>query len=77
MNVLDFMFGDSELISLRSREVTDRPLLSEADGVDSKVRLTWKIVNMLLPSGFVIGLGVFIMRYNRKRSEKIKAEFNE
>ena len=77
MNVLDFMFGDSELISLRSREVTDRPLLSEADGVDSKVRLTWKIVNMLLPSVFVIGLGVFIMRYNRKRSEKIKAEFNE
>jgi len=77
MNVLDFMFGDSELISLRSREVTDRPLLSEADGVDSKVRLKWKIVNMLLPSGFVIGLGIFLMRYNRKRSEKIKAEFNE
>ena len=77
MNVLDFMLGDSELIALRSREVTDRPLLSEADGVDSKVRLTWKFLNMLIPSGFVIGLGMFIMRYNRRRSENIRSEFNE
>ena len=74
---LDFMLGDSELISLRSREVTDRPLLSEADGVTSKVRLTWKIINMLFPSALIIALGIFIMRYSRKRSEKMKALYNE
>ena len=77
LNVLDFMLGDSELISLRSREVTDRPLLSEADGVDAKVRLTWKIINMLIPSAFIIAMGVFIMRYKRKRSAKMKALYNE
>ena len=72
MNTIDYLLGDSELISLRSREVTDRPLLSEANGVDAKTRLTWKIVNMLLPTILIALLGIFVMRYNRKRSEKLK-----
>ena len=54
MNTIDYMLGDSELISLRSREVTERPLLGDADGIDNQTRLTWKILNMLLPSMLVI-----------------------
>jgi len=65
------------LISLRSREVTDRPLLSEADGVDAKTRLTWKIVNMLLPSILIILLGGYVMRHNKKRSLNLKSLYNE
>ena len=42
------MLGDSELISLRSREVTNRPLLTDSDGVTNRVKLTWKIINMIL-----------------------------
>jgi len=72
MNTIDFMLGDSELIALRSREVTDRPLLSDADGVTARTRLTWKITNMLLPSLLIGLLGIFILRYNRKRSELLK-----
>ena len=77
MNTIDYLLGDSELISLRSREVTDRPLLSEADGVDAKTRLTWKIVNMLLPSILIILLGGYVMRHNKKRSLNLKALYNE
>jgi len=72
MNTIDYLLGDSELISLRSREITDRPLLSETDGVDAKTRLTWKIVNMLLPTIIIILLGAWVMRYNRQRSEQLK-----
>ena len=77
MNTIDYLLGDSELISLRSREVTDRPLLSEAYGVDAKTRLTWKIVNMLLPSILIILLGGYVMRHNKKRSLNLKALYNE
>ena len=72
MNAIDYLLGDSELIALRSREVTDRPLLSENDGVDAKTRLTWKIVNMLLPTVLIVLLGVWVMRFNRRRAEKLK-----
>ena len=61
MNTIDYLLGDSELISLRSREVTDRPLLSEANGIDAKKRLTWKIINMLIPTILIVLLGLFIM----------------
>tara|TARA_B100000959_G_C14430171_1_gene398224 strand:+ start:32 stop:469 length:438 start_codon:yes stop_codon:yes gene_type:complete len=77
MNTIDYLLGDSELISLRSREVTDRPLLSDADGVNNQMRLTWKIVNMLFPSFLIIILGVYIMRYNKRRSEKLKLSYHE
>ena len=72
MNTIDYLLGDSELIALRSREVTDRPLLSEADGVDAKTRLTWKVINMLLPTLLIVLLGIFVMRYTKKRSEKLR-----
>ena len=72
MNTIDYLLGDSELIALRSREVTDRPLLSEADGVDAKTRLTWKVINMLLPTLLIVLLGIFVMRYTKKRFEKLR-----
>ena len=56
------MLGDSELISLRSREVTDRPLLGDSDGIDNQTRLTWKIINMILPAILIIFLGITIRR---------------
>ncbi len=73
MNTIDYMLGDSELISLRSREVTDRPLLSDADGVTNQIRLTWKLINMLIPTLLIILLGFYIMRHDRKKSKRIQA----
>ena len=54
MNAVDYLLGDKELISLRSREITNRPLDPElADG--TKRFLKW--VNILLPSALVIRFG--------------------
>ena len=72
MNTIDFMVGDSELISLRSREVTDRPLLTESDGVTNRVKLTWKIINMIFPTILIIFLGMFILKRKRKESNKLQ-----
>ena len=77
MNTIDYLLGDSELISLRSREVTDRPLLTEADGVDAKTRLTWKVINMILPSILIVLLGMYVMRSNKKRSLNLKGLYSE
>ena len=73
MNTIDYMLGDSELISLRSREVTDRPLLADADGIDNQTRLTWKILNMILPSILVMGLGLFIRNRQNNKSNLLKS----
>ena len=69
------MLGDSELISLRSREVTDRPLLSDADGVRNQVRMTWKLINMLLPTILIILLGVYIIRRDKQKAIQIEAMY--
>jgi len=73
MNTIDYMLGDSELISLRSREVTDRPLLGDADGIDNQTRLTWKILNMLLPSMLVIFLGLFVRSRQNNKSKLLRS----
>ena len=73
MNTIDYMLGDSELISLRSREVTDRPLLGDADGIDNQMRLTWKILNMLLPSMLVIFLGLFVRSRQNNKSKLLRS----
>jgi gliding-associated putative ABC transporter substrate-binding component GldG len=77
MNTIDFMMGDKELISLRSREVTDRPLLSDADGIGNEVRLTWKIINMILPALLVMVLGFIIRRKQNKKSQLLQAIYEK
>ena len=67
-NVVDYLMGDSELISLRSREITNRPLLSEADGLDDEAKSLWKWINILLPSILVMGFGFYRLRNEKKRT---------
>jgi len=77
MNTIDYMLGDSELISLRSREVTERPLLGDADGIDNQTRLTWKIFNMILPTIFILGLGLFIRNRQNHKSHKLSTMYEQ
>ena len=68
MNAVDYLSGDKELISLRSREVTDRPLMKLED--DSRKR--WKWANILLPSIIIVGLGFIRIRQGNKRADILK-----
>ena len=65
MNTVDYLAGEKELISLRSREITNRPL----DETKDVTRSRWKWANVLLPSLIIVGLGMY-----RSKREKDKAE---
>ena len=65
MNAADYLLGDKELIALRSREITTRPLKPLED--DEKSR--WKWINILTPSILVIGFGFIRMRREKNRSK--------
>ncbi|MFP4547606.1 MAG: GldG family protein [Fidelibacterota bacterium] len=69
-NGIDYLSGDEELIEIRSRGVTSRPL----DELSKSSRTFWKWLNILLPSLLVILYGLFRMKRNknkRKRMEEI------
>ena len=65
MNAVDYLAGEKELISLRSREITNRPL----DEIEDGTRTRWKWANVLLPSLLIVGFGMY-----RSKREKDKAE---
>ncbi len=67
-NAVDYMLGDSELMLLRSREITTRPLNELEDG--RRARLKW--INILLPSLLIIGLGVLRWKMEGKRANSIE-----
>ncbi|MFH1851384.1 MAG: hypothetical protein ABIA75_03485, partial [Candidatus Neomarinimicrobiota bacterium] len=67
-NAVDYLLGDSELVMLRSREITTRPLEELDDS--ARVRLKW--INILLPSLLIIGLGGMRWKMEAKRAKSIE-----
>jgi len=55
LNSIDYLSGDKELIEIRSRTVTARPLDKLSDGK----RQFWKWLNIVLPALSVILLGIY------------------
>ena len=86
MNAVDYLADDEDLISLRSREVTSRPLdilqLSDEeeltisqDDKDKKadrIKKRWKLANLVLPSLLIIGFGFFRIRKEKNQAEVLK-----
>jgi len=64
MNTVDYLIGDRDLIALRSREITSRPLEEVAD--NSKKR--WKWLNIAFPSLLIMAFGLIRMRQQKSRS---------
>jgi len=64
MNSVDFLVGDRDLIALRSRQITSRPLEEVSDGA----RRTWKWINIITPSLLIIGFGLIRIRNQKNRS---------
>ncbi len=69
INGIDYLSGDQELIEIRSRGVTSRPL----DELSKSSRRFWKWLNILLPSLLVILYGLFRMK-RKKAKRKIMEE---
>ncbi len=53
LNAVDVLMGDSDMVALRSREITTRPLKE----LEDSTKATWKWINILLPSLLVIAFG--------------------
>ncbi len=63
INAVDYLVGDEELIALRGREVTTRPLKELATGT----RRTLKWANILGPSALIVVTGLWRWRSGRRR----------
>mgnify|MGYP001159682455 FL=1 len=68
MNAVDYLAGDKELIALRSREITSRPL----EEMEDSSKRTWKYANMLLPSILIIAFGFYRIREDKKKAEILR-----
>ena len=68
LNSIDFLVGDQDLIALRSREITSRPLEDLSDAS----KKTWKWVNISAPSLLVIGFGLVRIRKQKNRSNVLE-----
>ena len=68
MNAADYLMGDKELISLRSREITNRPLAEIEDSAKSR----WKWINVLFPSIFIIAFGFIRLKNENKRAKMLE-----
>ena len=86
MNAVDFLAGDKDLIALRSREISSRPLdilklseeemslisQDERDKRKNNIKKRWKYANIILPSLLIIGFGVFRVRKEKNEAEVLK-----
>ena len=68
MNSVDYLIGDRDLIALRSREITSRPL----EDVSDEAKRTWKWINIVMPSFLIVGFGLIRMRSQKRRSSVLE-----
>ena len=68
LNAIDYLMGDSELISLRSREITTRPLQE----LENSTKSTWKWINMIVPSIIILSFGFLRLRREKNRSKQLE-----
>ena len=86
MNAVDYLAGDEDLISLRSREITSRPLdilklsdqeelsmsQDDKDKMQDKIKKRWKLANIILPSLLIIGFGIYRIKKEKDQAEVLK-----
>ncbi len=70
-NVVDFLMGDSDLVALRSREITTRPLME----VDDAAKARWKWLNVLLPPVLIIAYGLLRWRREAGRARMLEEQY--
>lgn len=73
INAVDYLVGDEELIALRGRAVTTRPLKELSDGS----RRTLKWANILGPSALMIATGLLRWRGSRRRRRILEGAYEK
>ena len=70
-NVVDFLMGDSDLVALRSREITTRPLAE----LDDAEKARWKWLNVLLPPVLIVAYGLLRWRREAGRARMLEEQY--
>ena len=68
-NSIDYLMGDQGLVELRSREVLDRPLISD---LDDDTKSWWKWFNIILPPLLIVLLGLIVSRKRKNLSNELQ-----
>ena len=71
LNAVDYLMGEKELVSLRSRKVTTRPLEEVSDGS----RKLWKWANRLVPFILVLFIALLKINSEKMRESRLRREF--
>jgi len=71
LNAVDYLMGEKELVSLRSRKVTTRPL----EDVSDSSRKLWKWANRLVPFIIVLFIALFKFNSEKMRESRLRREF--
>ena len=71
LNAIDYLMGEEELVSLRSRKVTTRPLEDISDGS----KKLWKWANRLIPFILVLIIALFKFNSEKMRESRLRREF--
>lgn len=66
MNALAYLIDENGLISSRNKEITLRPL-DKFRAQDEK--LSWQLINMVLPIAVIIGFGIFRFWWRKRKYE--------
>lgn len=68
LNTVDYLCGDEELITIRAKDVTQRPLAELSDGARQSIK--W--INVALPAFLIVGFGLVRWRINRNRRKVLE-----
>ena len=68
LNSIDYLIGDKDLIALRSREITSRPLAE----IEDSSRKTWKWFNIIAPTFLIVGFGFLRLRNQKSKSSNLE-----
>ena len=63
-NSIDYLMGDEELVSLRSREILDRPLIAD---LDDNAKSWCKWFNIIISPLLIVIMGIIRFRGQRKK----------
>ncbi|HMA61959.1 MAG TPA: GldG family protein [bacterium] len=68
LNGVDFLMGETELMDIRSREISASPL----EDLSAGQKKFWKWLNILLPSILVILLGMYRMKRKKDKQKRLE-----
>ena len=71
MNSIDYLMGDEELVSLRSRKITTRPL----EKISDASRKSWKWANRIVPAILILFLGLVLLRKEKNHGKLLEARY--